>query len=170
MPTSLVKNLSKKSNRPVQVVEKMWDDIVEQQSKKMKENDPKFYSIVVATLKKKLNIKEEETKEDDKTTDTTKVGGTRSITDKPIGENFTNGLATANLDYTSPTPGNGAHFDRALRIQKRKKKAKKKKVKIVESGNYLLSSSVGSLEEEKKKVKPLTEMDKWTKTWGQFYL
>ena len=74
MPNSVIKSLAKKSNRPVSSVEKTWNDTVDMQLKKMKEDDPKFYSTVVIIVKKKLNIVEaDKDKKKDKDSSETKV-------------------------------------------------------------------------------------------------
>ena len=167
MPNSVIKSLAKKSNRPVSSVEKTWNDTVDMQLKKMKEDDPKFYATVVTIVKKKLNIKEgdKEKKEDEKEYGN-KVAGVRPITSKVV-ENFGNSLAVSNVDYSNSSAGNGAYFGK---INKGKiARRKKKKKAFVESGKYLLSSSVGSLKQEKP-LKNLTEHEKWMKRWGQSLL
>lgn len=168
MPNSVIKSLAKKSNRPVTSVEKTWNDTVDMQLKKMKEDDPKFYATVVTIVKKKLNIKEDDKTKDDKNNTETdnKVAGVRSITSKVV-ENFGNSLATSNVDYSNSSAGNGAYFGKVNTGKKVKKKKKKKP--FVESGNYLLSSSVGSLKQEKP-VQNLSEMETWTKRWEQLRL
>lgn len=170
MPNSVIKSLAKKSNRPVTSVEKTWNDTVDMQLKKMKEDDPKFYATVVTIVKKKLNIKEDDKNvKDTKETGTdTKVAGVRSITSKVV-ENFGNSLGTANIDYSNSSVGNGAYFGRVNTGKVIKKKKKKKKKPFVESGSYLLSSSVGSMKQEKP-LQNLTEHEIWMKRWGRLPL
>lgn len=162
MPNSVIKSLAKKSNRPVSSVEKTWNDTVDMQLKKMKEDDPKFYSTVVTIVKKKLNIKEgDKEKKDDKDSSEDKVAGVRSITSKVV-ENFGNSLGSANIDYSNSSAGNGAYFGKIGGKVIKKKKKKKKLVK--ESSKFVLSSSVGSLKQDKP-LQNLSEMELWAKRW-----
>ena len=148
MPNSVIQSFSKKSGKPVSTVEKMWNDIVNGVSKKMDTEDDAFYGTVVTQLKKKLGL--------DKNTTNKKS----SIVSGPsaVSENFTQGLATSNVDYSNNVPGNGVYVPK-FGTGKRKKKKKK----IVKAESVILNSSVGSLKQEKivPKKKELTELEKW---------
>lgn len=148
MPNSVIQSFSKKSGKPVSTVEKMWNDIVNGVSKKIDTEDDAFYGTVVSQLKKKLGL--------DKKVTTKKP----SIITGPsaVSENFTQGLATSNVDYSNNAPGNGSYAPKFGTI-----KRKKKKKKIIKSESVILNSSVGSLKQEikKPKVKELTELEKW---------
>ena len=54
MPAGLVKSLATKSGKSVAEVESKWKKIKAGVSKSIPESDPKFYAIVVASLKKSL--------------------------------------------------------------------------------------------------------------------
>jgi hypothetical protein len=54
MPAELVKLLAKKTGKSVEEVEAKWKKIKFGVSKSIPESDPKFYAVVVATLKKSL--------------------------------------------------------------------------------------------------------------------
>ena len=148
MPNSVIQSFSKKSGKPVSTVEKMWNDIVNGVSKKIDTEDDAFYGTVVSQLKKKLGL--------DKKVTTKKP----SIITGPsaVSENFTQGLAASNVDYSNNAPGNGSYAQKFGTI-----KRKKKKKKIIKSESVILNSSVGSLKQEikKPKVKELTELEKW---------
>ena len=148
MPNSVIQSFSKKSGKPVSTVEKMWNDIVNSVSKKIDTEDDAFYGTVVTQLKKKLGLDKK---------DTTK---NPSIITGPsaVSENFTQGLAASNVDYSNNAPGNGSYAPKFGSI-----KRKKKKKKIIKSESVILNSSVGSLKQEikKTKVKELTELEKW---------
>lgn len=148
MPNSVIQSFSKKSGKPVSTVEKMWNDIVNGVSKKIDTEDDAFYGTVVSQLKKKLGLDKK---------DTTK---NPSIITGPsaVSENFTQGLAASNVDYSNNAPGNGSYVPKFGSI-----KRKKKKKKIIKSESVILNSSVGSLKQEikKTKAKELTELEKW---------
>ena len=148
MPNSVIQSFSKKSGKPVSTVEKMWNDIVNSVSKKIDTEDDAFYGTVVTQLKKKLGLDKK---------DTTKKP---SIITGPsaVSENFTQGLAASNVDYSNNAPGNGSYVPKFGSI-----KRKKKKKKIIKSESVILNSSVGSLKQEikKTKAKELTELEKW---------
>ena len=148
MPNSVIQSFSKKSGKPVSTVEKMWNDIVNGVSKRIDTEDDAFYGTVVSQLKKKLGLDKK---------DTTKKP---SIITGPsaVSENFTQGLAASNVDYSNNAPGNGSYVPKFGSI-----KRKKKKKKIIKSESVILNSSVGSLKQEikKTKVKELTELEKW---------
>ena len=148
MPNSVIQSFSKKSGKPVSTVEKMWNDIVNSVSKKIDTEDDAFYGTVVTQLKKKLGLDKK---------DTTK---NPSIVTGPsaVAENFTQGLADSNVNYSNNAPGNGSYVPKFGSI-----KRKKKKKKIIKSESVILNSSVGSLKQEikKTKVKELTELEKW---------
>ena len=148
MPNSVIQSFSKKSGKPVSTVEKMWNDIVNGVSKKIDTEDDAFYGTVVTQLKKKLGLDKK---------DTTKKP---SIITGPsaVSENFTQGLADSNVNYSNNAPGNGSYVPKFGSI-----KRKKKKKKIIKSESVILNSSVGSLKQEikKPKVKELTELEKW---------
>ena len=148
MPNSVIQSFSKKSGKPVSTVEKMWNDIVNGVSKKIDTEDDAFYGTVVSQLKKKLGLDKK---------DTTK---NPSIITGPsaVSENFTQGLAATNVDYSNNAPGNGSYAPKFGTI-----KRKKKKKKIIKSESVILNSSVGSLKQEikKTKAKELTEFEKW---------
>ena len=172
MPSNVIKSFAKKTSKPVSAVEKVWNDTVDEQLKKMDQNDDKFYPTVVTIVKKKLNIKDGDKEAvdnmDKKVNTVTKqpVAGVRSATDKPIKENFSVGLADANMNYDSgPVTGNGAYYGK---MGNKKRKAKKKNKKTFkESGSFLLSTSSGSLNNKQQKKEKLTEIDEWTKKWGR---
>lgn len=169
MPNSVIKSLAKKSKRPESVVEKMWNDIVDGISKKMKEDDPKFYPTVVSTLKKKLNIKDDKKVSNGTTPDDDNLKGTTLYSGPSVKENFTVGLETTGMDYGTTAPPNGAFFPRVT-FTKKKKKVKKRKT--VKESTFMFS--VGSLKEEKPKPKPkekpLTEIEKWQMRYGRLPL
>ena len=148
MPNSVIQSFSKKSGKPVSTVEKMWNDIVNGVSKRIDTEDDAFYGTVVSQLKKKLGL--------DKKVTTKKP----SIITGPsaVSENFTQGLAASNVDYSNNAPGNGSYAPKFGTI-----KRKKKKKKIIKSESVILNSSVGSLKQEikKTKAKELTELEKW---------
>ena len=148
MPNSVIQSFSKKSGKPVSTVEKMWNDIVNGVSKKIDTEDDAFYGTVVSQLKKKLGLDKK---------DTTK---NPSIITGPsaVSENFTQGLAASNVDYSNNAPGNGSYAPKFGTV-----KRKKKKKKIIKSESVILNSSVGSLKQEikKTKAKELTELEKW---------
>ena len=148
MPNSVIQSFSKKSGKPVSTVEKMWNDIVNGVSKKIDTEDDAFYGTVVSQLKKKLGLDKK---------DTTKKP---SIITGPsaVSENFTQGLADSNVNYSNNAPGNGSYVPKFGSI-----KRKKKKKKIIKSESVILNSSVGSLKQEikKTKAKELTELEKW---------
>ena len=148
MPNSVIQSFSKKSGKPVSTVEKMWNDIVNSVSKKIDTEDDAFYGTVVSQLKKKLGLDKK---------DTTK---NPSIITGPsaVSENFTQGLAATNVDYSNNAPGNGSYAPKFGTV-----KRKKKKKKIIKSESVILNSSVGSLKQEikKTKAKELTELEKW---------
>ena len=148
MPNSVIQSFSKKSGKPVSTVEKMWNDIVNGVSKKIDTEDDAFYGTVVTQLKKKLGLDKK---------DTTK---NPSIITGPsaVSENFTQGLAASNVDYSNNAPGNGSYAPKFGTV-----KRKKKKKKIIKSESVILNSSVGSLKQEikKTKAKELTELEKW---------
>jgi hypothetical protein len=54
MPAGLVKSLAKKTGKSVGEVEAKWKKIKSGVSKSIPESDPKFYAVVVASLKKSL--------------------------------------------------------------------------------------------------------------------
>ena len=156
MPNSLVKKFAEQSKRSVASVEKAWDDIVDGVSKNMDSDDPKFYPTVVSTLKKKLGIKEEPKKA---------VSGTSKATSMYSGpssvkEDFTNSLATSNIDLNNNKEGNGTFFPKMGSTSKKKKKVKKKKVN---ESVIVVRSSVGSLKESDSNKRPMTEMERWMK-------
>lgn len=60
MSSSLVKSFAKKSGKPKVEVEKAYKSIKESLKEKGKsESDPDFYAMLVGSLKKTLEIKEE---------------------------------------------------------------------------------------------------------------
>lgn len=148
MPNSVIQSFSKKSGKPVSTIERMWDDIVDGVSKNMDTEDDAFYGTVVTQLKKKLGL--------DKKLNNNKT----SIVSGPssVSENFTQGLAASNVDYSNNVPGNGVYAPKFGTVKK-----KKKKKKIVKVESVILNSSVGSLKQDMKipKKKELTEFDKW---------
>lgn len=159
MPNSLVKKFAEQSKRSVATVEKAWDDIVDGISKNMDSDDPKFYPTVVSTLKKKLGIKDESKKQ----TTETKKATTMYSGPSSVKEDFTNSLATSNIDLNNNKEGNGAFFPKMGSVQKKKKKTKKKKVN---ESVFVVRSSVGSLKENDQTNKPLSELDLWMKKYG----
>ena len=55
MPTPVIKSLAKKYGKSISSVENKWEKVKKGLSKSIPESDPKFYAILVATLKKSLN-------------------------------------------------------------------------------------------------------------------
>ena len=55
MPASVIKGIAKRTGKSEEEVEAHWNDIKEGLSKSMDENDPKFYPVLVSTLKKRLS-------------------------------------------------------------------------------------------------------------------
>ena len=158
MPNSLVKKFAEQSKRSVASVEKAWDDIVDGVSKNMDSDDPKFYPTVVSTLKKKLGIKDEPKK----TTSENKKETSMYSGPSSVKEDFTNSLATSNIDLNNNKEGNGAFFPKMGSTPKKKKKVKKKKVN---ESVIVVRSSVGSLKESDSNKRPMTEMDLWMKKY-----
>jgi len=54
MPADVVKSLAKKTGKSVSTVEAKWKKIKDGLSKSIPESDPKFYAVLVSTLKKSL--------------------------------------------------------------------------------------------------------------------
>ena len=54
MPNSVVKKFSKKYDKSLKEVEKLWKKSVAIASQSLKSNDPNFYGLVVTILKDKL--------------------------------------------------------------------------------------------------------------------
>ena len=148
MPNSVIQSFSKKSGKPASTVERMWNDIVNGVSKKMDTEDDAFYGTVVTQLKKKLGLDKKATNKK-----TSIISGPSAVS-----ENFTQGLAASNIDYSNNVPGNGVYAPKFGTV-----KRKKKKKKIVKVESVILNSSVGSLKQEKviPKKKELSEFDKW---------
>jgi len=158
VPNSLVKKFAEQSKRSVASVEKAWNDIVDGVSKNMDSDDSKFYPTVVSILKKKLGIKDEPKK----STSENKKATSMYSGPSSVKEDFTNSLATSNIDLNNNKEGNGAFFPKMGSTPKKKKKVKKKKVN---ESVIVVRSSVGSLKESNTTKKPLTEMDMWMKKY-----
>lgn len=57
MPSPQIASLAKRSGKSVQAIEKVWNDVKSGLMKSIPESDPKFYAVLVSTIKKKLGIK-----------------------------------------------------------------------------------------------------------------
>ena len=59
MPSNVVNSLAKSTGKSVETVESKWKSIKFGLLKSIPESDPKFYAVLVATLKKSLRKSDE---------------------------------------------------------------------------------------------------------------